>query len=48
MAKASLLALLLTVAGCAGSPGSYNASDPCAGGREATRDCQILRYHRGT
>jgi hypothetical protein len=48
MAKASVLVLLLALAGCAAPSLSYSNSDPCAGGREITRECQILRYHNGT
>jgi hypothetical protein len=48
MAKASVLALLLALAGCSAAPLSYSNSDPCSGGREITRDCQVLRYHNGT
>lgn len=37
--------LLLSLAGCAGGAArSYDTSTPCAGGREASYQCQVYRY----
>ncbi|HEY8356648.1 MAG TPA: hypothetical protein VIL30_04220 [Ramlibacter sp.] len=45
MAKSIGIALLLTLAGCAGTPRSVAATDgPCAT-HEASYACQVERYH---